>query len=201
MSAIHLCMKPKKFQRNFIKKITNPCRSNKCLQKIKALCTQLVLMWTSNKNYTYWRIADSRSSITTIPSTFFHAEARCRILFFNLTRSADILSQGSGQLLALPRARSSLWRPSPEQDGLIRRSSNTRRVSSDSRMKDQRHYSNNEIELLPLDSVPVVQVRESGTSVQDTYMAKAMEISLFGSKVKSLSKQTKLKTLCQVLRR
>lgn len=160
---------------------------------------KMVLMWTWHKNCTYWRIADSRSSITTIPSIFFHAEARCRILFFNLTRSADILSQGSGQLLALPRARSSLWRPSAEQDGLIRRSSNTRRVSSDSRMKDQRHYSNNEIEPLPQDSVSVMQAWGSGTSVQDTYMAKAMEISLFGSKVKFLSKQTKLKTLRRIL--
>lgn len=66
-------------------------------------------------------------------------------------------------------------------------------------MKDQRHYSNNEIEPLPQDSVSVMQAWGSGTSVQDTYMAKAMEISLFGSKVKFLSKQTKLKTLRRIL--
>ncbi|XP_024361415.1 sodium/hydrogen exchanger 8 isoform X2 [Physcomitrium patens] len=114
----------------------------------------------------------SWSNISLQQPTVFHAEARSRVLLFESSKVGEILSQGSSQLLAVPRKTSR---------SMLRLSSKT---STNTRTKVDRHSSHNEIRIASDHSIPIAQAWGSGSScVPDKYTAKALEISVFGSEV------------------
>ncbi|KAG0600449.1 hypothetical protein M758_11G035100 [Ceratodon purpureus] len=134
--------------------------------------------------------AGSRSNLSLLQTTVFHAEARSRVLFFDSAVSSKILSQnGSAQLLTLQRKSS---RPTPrrsfiaEQDAWVQQSL---LASRHAQTNSGRHGSNDEIRFASDNSIPTGQIWGSGSSwVPDKYTAKALEISVFGSQVEGKNK-------------
>ncbi|KAG0575636.1 hypothetical protein KC19_5G019200 [Ceratodon purpureus] len=130
---------------------------------------------------------DSTRNVSLQEATCFHAEARSRVLFFDMGLSTSILSPGSAQLLALPRktSRPTLRRSLIEHDtARLQWPSRGSKTSLAPRANiPKRHSISNEIGAgSDISTVPLAWDNDS-SNIPDKYSARALEISVFGSQV------------------
>lgn len=127
--------------------------------------------------------ADGRSKSLLHTGTIFHVEARSRILFFDVRISAEVLSRHSASRVSLSHL--SMLPPrhsSHDHDTSLQRPSQARH-SSAPRLRGLRQGSRGEMRG---EGASVLQAWASSSGLPTTaaeYAARAMRLSLFGSKV------------------
>jgi hypothetical protein len=128
-------------------------------------------------------VADGRSKSLLHTGTIFHVEARSRILFFDVGISAEVLSRHSASRVSLSHL--SMLPPrhsSHDHDTSLQRPSQARH-SSAPRLRGLRQGSRGEMRG---EGASVLQAWASSSGLPTTaaeYAARAMRLSLFGSKV------------------
>lgn len=126
-------------------------------------------------------VADGRSKSLSHTGTIFHVEARSRILFFDVGISAEVLSRHSASRVSLSHL-SMPRHSSHDHDTFLQRPSQARH-SSAPRLRGLRQGSRGEMRG---EGASVLQAWGSSSGLPTTaaeYVARAMRLSLFGSKV------------------
>lgn len=128
-------------------------------------------------------VADSQRNVNFQEVAVFHADARCRVLFFDMALSSQILSQSTGQLLPSARKASRpTLRSSMIDHDLASIWPASRRVSRISSVDAMSNMDNNNA-AGGASSIPFAWGNTDNNTVPDRYSAKALEISVYGSQV------------------
>lgn len=133
-------------------------------------------------------VADSQRNVNFQEVAVFHADARCRVLFFDMVLSNQILSQSAGQLLPSARKASRPTLRSSIIDHDLAAIWPSSRISRMSSVDAMSNMDNNNIAAGGASSIPFALGNSDSTNniVPDRYSAKALEISIYGSQVQPL---------------